>query len=572
MAPSGLPLLARAQPVRRFALALVASIAVSCSPTTPSATPSSGPASTSAAPTVTSAACVPAVPTVPHHWWNDRVFYEVFVRSFRDSNGDGTGDLNGLTERLDYLRDLGITGLWLMPVAEAASYHGYDVVDHRAVEHDYGTTADFERLVAEAHRRDISVIVDLVLNHTSSDNPWFKDARAPGSTHDDWYLWSPTDPGYAGPSGQAVWHKAGNRWYYGVFSEAMPDLNLRNPSVTAELEAIARYWLVDRGVDGFRLDAAMHLVEEGQRQINTPATLDWLADFHAAVRRDRPDALLVGEVFAGGGIAGRYVPESTDMTFDFDLAGATVAALQTKQPAPLVSALREATANWPPNQEATFLTNHDQDRVMSQLNGDIAAAKLAAFVLLTAPGVPFVYYGEEIGMRGGKPDERIRTPMQWTAEAPAGGFSRHRPWEPLQDDWKTVNVDSETSDPNSLLSTYRSLIRTRAGASMVRDGATVPIDATGGVVAWLRADASGTVLIVANVGDEKVADYALAVDSAPLCGRVAALVVAAVNAPRDTFVIPPATNARGGFSGYTPIAELPPRSGFIIALAPPATP
>jgi alpha-amylase len=574
MGQASAPIVARVRPWRRLAIAAAATIALSCAPATPTATtPTLGsavPASASAVTTTTSAACAPApVPAAPKHWWNDRVFYEVFVRSFRDSNGDGIGDLNGVTDRLDYLGDLGITGLWLMPVAEAASYHGYDVVDYRNIERDYGTLADFKRLVAEAHKRGIAVIDDLVLNHTSIDHPWFRDARTPGSAHDDWYVWSASDPGYAGPSGQAVWHKTGNRWYYGVFSESMPDLNLRNPEVTAELEGVARYWLVQLGVDGFRLDAAMHLVEEGQKQINTPATLNWLADFHAAVRADKPDSLLVGEVFAGGGIAGRYVPESADMTFDFDLAGATVAALQTKQPAPLASALQQATANWPSNQEGTFLTNHDQDRVMSQLNGDVAAAKLAAFVLMTTPGVPFVYYGEEIGMRGTKPDERIRTAMQWTAEAPAGGFSSHRPWEPLQDDWETINVAAETGAPDSLLSTYRSLIRRRRLTPMLRDGATIPVTATGGVVAWLRTDADGTVLLVANLGAQATIDYGLAVDAAPLCSGMAALLIDAVNGARDTVVIPPTVNDRGGFTGYAPIASLPPRSGFIVALASP---
>ena len=571
MTDSGAAIVVRARALRRVVLAIAASVAVSCSRVTPTATMT--PTPESAAPTSTSAACVPApVPPAPRFWWNDRVFYEVFVRSFRDSDGDGTGDLNGVTERLDYLRDLGFTGLWLMPVAEAASYHGYDVVEFRAIEHDYGTTADFNRLVDEAHKREMAVIVDLVLNHTSVDNPWFKDARTPGSAHDDWYVWSSADPGYAGPSGQAVWHKAGNRWYYGVFSEGMPDLNLRNPKVTAELAVIARYWLRDLGVDGFRLDAAMHLVEEGQKQINTPSTLAWLREFHAAVRSTKPDALLVGEVFAGGGIAGRYVPDATDMTFDFDLAGATVAALQTRQPAPLVSALQQTTTNWPPNQEATFLTNHDQDRVMSQLNGDVAAAKLAAFVLMTAPGVPFVYYGEEIGMRGAKPDERIRSPMQWTAEAPAAGFSSHRPWEPLQDDWKTVNVAAETADPDSLLTTYRSLVGVRSAESTLRHGVAIPVTTSGGISAWLRHDERGTLVSVVNVTDQPVTEYALSLEAGPLCGVGGARVVAAVNGAAAADPAPPVSSSRGGFSGWRPLPELAPRSGYLVALDPVTSP
>jgi glycosidase len=565
-----MPMVAWAGARRRMtALAVAAATLVvsACGSVAPTSTPGSP---------VASAGCPASASRAPaaSHWWNDRVFYEVFVRSFRDGNGDGIGDLRGLIEKLDYLNDgnastsndLGVTGLWLMPVAEAASYHGYDVTDYRAIEHDYGTSADFRQLVAEAHRRGIAVIVDLVLNHTSSGHPWFRDALTPGSAHDDWYVWAPSDPGYTGPSGQAVWHKAGTRWFYGVFSDAMPDLNLENPKVTAELADVARYWLNDLGVDGFRLDAAQHLIEEGRKQLNTPSTLAWLRDFHGGVRAAKPDALLVGEVFAGASIAGRYVPDSVDLTFDFDLAGATVAALQSRQPAPLVSAIDETNGSWPAGQEATFLTNHDQDRVMSQLNGDVAAARLAAFMLLIQPGVPFVYYGEEIGMRGSKPDERIRTPMQWSADAPAAGFSAAAPWQALQDDWRTVNVAAETAAPGSLLSTYRSLIRLRAAQSALRDGATVTLQSGGGVAGWLRSDAGETLLAVINVSDQPITDYGLSLAAGPLCGRTTARVVASVNAAGSATVAPPTTSAHGGVGGYRPLSELPPRSGFLIAV------
>jgi alpha-amylase len=531
----------------------------------------------SACGSVTPPACSESAPSpAARHWWNDRVFYEVFVRSFRDANGDGIGDLNGLIEKLDYLNDgdasaqndLGVTGLWLMPVAEAASYHGYDVTDYRAIEHDYGTSVQFKRLITEAHRRGIAVIVDLVPNHTSSDHPWFRDALTPGSAHDDWYVWSATDPGYAGPSGQAVWHKAGDRWYYGLFSDAMPDLNLRNPKVTAEMTDVARHWLEELGVDGFRIDAAQHLVEEDRKQANTGSTLTWLKDFHSAVRTDKPNALLVGEVFAGASIAGRYVPDSVDVTFDFGLAGSTVAALQSRQPAPLMSALGETLRSWPANQQATFLTNHDQDRVMTQLNGDLAAARLAAFILFTQPGVPFVYYGEEIGMRGSKPDERIRTPMQWSADGPAGGFSAAAPWEALQDDWRTVNVSVETVAPESLLSTYRSWIDLRRTRAALRNGATVTVQGSGSVAGWLRTDGDTTLLAVVNVGDQPVRDYELSLEAGPLCGRRLARLVGLVNA-QNAKVASPATNDRGGFADYRPLAELPPRSGFLVEFDPP---
>ncbi len=233
------------------------------------------------------------------------MFYEVFVRSFADSDGDGIGDLRGLTSRLDDLNDgdpattddLGVTGLWLMPVAESPSYHGYDVVDYRAIERDYGTAADFRALMAAAHERGIDVIVDLVLNHTSRDHPWFQDALTPGSAHDDWYIWADERPGSAGPTGRRVWHAAGERFFYGYFWDGMPDLNLANPDVTAELDAIGRFWLDEMGVDGFRLDAARHLIEDGRQLENTPATFEWLAGFRERLKADHPDALVLGEVW-----------------------------------------------------------------------------------------------------------------------------------------------------------------------------------------------------------------------------------------------------------------------------------
>jgi glycosidase len=205
---------------------------------------------------------------------------------------------------------------------------------------------------------------------------------------------------------------------------------------------------------------------------------------------------------------------------------------------------------------------------MSQLNGDVAAARLAAFMLLTGPGVPFVYYGEEIGMRGSKPDERIRTPMQWSAEATAGGFSAAAPWEALQDDWRTVNVAAETGAPDSLLSTYRSLIRLRAAQGVLRDGATITVQGTGGVAGWLRSDAAGTMLAIVNVTDQPITDYELSLASGPLCGRVTERLVAAVNADGSATVAAPDTNAQGGFGAYRPLAQLPPRSGLLISLEP----
>jgi len=288
-------------------LALVgACVSPSAEPTRSSAT--AAPTATTKAPTPVSTTQVkPAGTAVGPFWWNDSVFYEIFVHSFYDSDGDGIGDLNGLVEKLDYLNDgdpattddLGITGLWLMPIAQSPSYHGYDVADYCAVDDEYGTNEDFRRLVDEVHRRGIRVIIDLVLNHTSSKHPWFQSARDDvNSPYRDFYIWSEQDPGYKGPWGAQAWHRSATGYYYGVFWEGMPDLNYDNPAVTAEMEEVIRFWLEDMGADGFRLDAVKHLIEEDRSQENTPATHEWLRGFYVFYKETNPDAMTVGEVWS----------------------------------------------------------------------------------------------------------------------------------------------------------------------------------------------------------------------------------------------------------------------------------
>ncbi len=534
----------------------------------PSAEPGA-PASAAAPP-----ACLPA-PGLPDErpWWTERVFYEVFVRSFSDSDGDGIGDLRGLTERLDYLNDgdpattddLGVTGLWLMPLAESPSYHGYDVVDYRAVEADYGTAEDFRALVAAARERGIAVVVDLVINHSSREHPWFQDARTPGSAHDDWYLWADERPAVARGDGSRVWHPDGGRFYYGYFWEGMPDLNLENAAVTAELDGIAAFWLDEMGVDGFRLDAARHLIEDGRKLENTPATFDWLIGFRDRIKATHPDALVLGEVWDAASMSSRYVRDGAlDLTFDFGLAGATVSAIRAGDAGAVRAAQQEAIELYPPGGLATFLTNHDQDRVMSELDDDAAAASLAAALLLTGGGTPFVYYGEEIGLTGRKPDERIRTPMRWNATAPAAGFSGGTPWQPLGEDPAGTDVASQAADPASLLSTYRSLIALRTAHPALSSGKWTPVDAADdGVVASLRHGGGEAFLVVANVADEPVVEPSLSLAAGPLCGAPTAAVAFGHGGPIATA---PTVTTNGGFDDWAPLAELGPREAVVISL------
>ena len=264
-------------------------------------------------------------------WWNETVFYEIFVRSFKDSDNDGIGDFKGLTEKLDYLNDgdptttddLGITGIWLMPIHESGSYHGYDVIDYRSVKELYGGMDDFKEFLDEAHKRGIKVIIDWVINHNSSQSEWFQNAvTGPNAEYRNFYRWSQNDPNYGGPWGQQVWHKRNNNYYYGVFWDGMPDLNFEEPRVKEEIFKATDFWLEEVGIDGFRLDAVKFMIEEGQKQEDTQSTYTFWKDFTANVKAANPDAFSVGEAWTNTETVINYVKDDRiDYCFEFDLAG-----------------------------------------------------------------------------------------------------------------------------------------------------------------------------------------------------------------------------------------------------------
>jgi alpha-amylase len=477
-------------------------------------------------------------------WAEGAVFYEIFVRSFADSDGDGIGDLRGLRSRLDYLNDgdstttsdLEVDGLWLMPIFRSPSYHGYDVTDYERVNPDYGTEADLDSLLAAAHARGMRVIVDLVMNHTSEQHPWFVEAASgQSSPRRDWYVWSSKDLEWGQPWNAAgdTWHRKGDGYYYGIFWSGMPDLNFRTRAVREEMKRVAESWL-RRGIDGFRLDATRHLVETGPGagQSDTEETRAFLRELSAHIRRVRPDALLVGENWTDTPTIAEYFGSQDSVVrgdglpcnFNFPLAAALIDGVKSGDARGTAGVLREMERHYPKGAlDAPFLTNHDVVRVATQLSGDAAKLHTAAAALLTLPGIAFLYYGEEIGMENGpgKDDPFKRTPMAWDASA-GGGFTAGTPWHALAPGKDRANVASQASNPASLLSRYRALIRMRHALRSLRTGkieVLTPDEEPTPVLAFTRAAAGERLLVLHNLGDREVTAGPYAVGASIVSAR-----------------------------------------------------
>jgi alpha-amylase len=505
-------------------------------------------------------------------WWNQAVFYEIFVRSFQDSDGDGNGDLAGILEKLDYLNDgdpqtttdLGVTALWLMPVFTSDSYHGYDVIDYKNIDPDYGTLADFQALVAAAHARGVRVILDLVINHTSLLHHWFVSSLDPSSPFRDWYRWSDEDPGGYYEDGRTVWHALGDDYYYGYFGSGMPDLNYRNEEVTSKMMDIARFWALDMGVDGFRIDAARYLIENGQVISDTPETHAWFADFYAGLRSIKPDLYVVGEVWSNSQEAASYVTgRELTQTFDFDLSTALLNSINSRNASSIDTVL---TADYPLFEYGSmgvFLTNHDMPRSMSQFGGDAAKARLGAYLLLTAPGTPYLYYGEEIGMLGQKPDEMIRTPMQWSGGETCG-FGETLTWEAPNSDCVSVNVTAQQADVDSLWNTYRALIQLRQINPALSGGDFFPVQADNpAVYSALRVSPDQAILLVANLGLKDITSVGLALEAGPLMGGYRILPI--YGEAQESQVI---ANSQGGFTLFDSIRGIGALQAVIFLLEP----
>ncbi|GGN03176.1 alpha-amylase [Dyadobacter beijingensis] len=358
-----------------------------------------------------------------------RVCYEIFVRSFCDSNGDGIGDLNGIISKLDYLADLGIEAIWLTPIHPSPSYHKYDVTDYYGIDPEYGTLDDFRRLLSGAHARGIAVYLDLIVNHTSTLHPWFKSARkSKHSPYRQFYWWMTQDQiDHLGISeretsddSQVVypWHEnpGDDEKYYGLFYKGMPDLNYHSETLQEEMAKIVRFWLADMGVDGFRLDAARHIYPDWAPE----QSVNFWEFFAKIVAEARSDVFTVGEVWAETEEVAPYF-RNLNATFHFDLSFALQRMLIAGRDEQVIDRLLASFNLFqkynPLFINAIMLTNHDQERIGSVVGGDVEKIKLAASILLTLPGQPYLYYGEEIGMLGLKPDPYIREPFLWTSAA-----------------------------------------------------------------------------------------------------------------------------------------------------------
>jgi glycosidase len=438
---------------------------------------------------------------LPADWTESAAFIEIYVRGYQDSDGDGIGDLQGLVSRLDYLQALGIRGIWLMPVFESADDdHGYAVSDYRAIESDYGTMADFETLLAEAHARGIAVIVDYVMNHAASTNPLFLDATT-GSSNDkyDWFVWEALQPTGWNTFAGDPWRNNGNGWYYGVFSSLMPDFNLENPDVIDYHKDNLRFWL-NKGVDGFRFDAVGVLFENG------PSAWNNQPENHVLLKEVQDLVDAYGKRF--------MVCEAPDDPRAFAATSSCGRAFAFgTQGAILDSARNFATDDGVTNRLASsdvdrlplFLSNHDSfagDRVWNQLNGDSEQYKLAAATYVLASRNPFTYYGEEVGMAnasGLTGDRALRTPMSWTPDTVTAGFTTATPFRTLSANVATHNVMGEDGDSNSLLEYYRSLYALRAAHPVVGAGTIVLLSNSGDpVLLFRRADAGVTAVTAIN--------------------------------------------------------------------------
>jgi len=442
-------------------------------------------------------------------WAKESIFYEVFVRSFYDGNGDGIGDFKGLEEKLDYLKDLGVDALWLMPTLRSDTYHGYDIVDYYKVEDDYGTMDDFESLLDAAHKKGIKIIIDLVVNHSSDDIFWMEEAaKSKENFYRNYYVWEDEFSNLyeIGEWGQEVWSRniQGDH-YYALFWNKMPDLNFRNQYVREEMKNIASFWL-DKGVDGFRLDAAKHIDDHDK-----DVTLAWWKQFASHVKKENPNAFLVGENWTSDIEFLSKFYESLDSSFNFKLSDGIVDMLQGKNFDPIEELNKDYKEFEKYSAEyidTIFLRNHDMERLATTLKGDKKKLKLAANLLFTLPGTPFLYYGEELGQEGTKPDENIREPFDWYKDAKGegmtsmekGGFFGNMRFTKAND---RISLEEQIDNPDSLYARYKKMIAIRKENPFMFTGIYEKIDTEEGIYSYKISGQGNLMIVLHNFSEEE---------------------------------------------------------------------
>jgi alpha-amylase len=407
------------------------------------------------------------------------------------------------------------------------------------------------------------VIIDFVINHTSEQHPWFANSASSATAEKrKWYVWASTDPAFKGPWGQTVWHSKNNAYYYGVFWSGMPDLNFNTKEVTDEIKDITRYWYKDIGVDGFRIDAAKHLIEENQNQENTTSTLNWWRNYYAFQKNLDPKLMTVGEVWTTTSKIVPYTDKRLDYCFEFDLSYAIIEAAKNGNADAVRNKMKEIVTAYPEGQYGTFLTNHDQNRVIHEVGNNMEKAKLAAGILLTLPGVPYLYYGEEVGMSGVKPDEDIRKPMQWASTA-NGGFTTGNPWRPLNSNYTTYNVESLKADPSSIWNHYRKLIQARQKFTSLRKGKFDEVTSSAAVaLAYVRSSSTESMLVVHNLSSSPIQNCQFTATTSHLSAGLYTVTEYLTGAEAGTLSV----GANGSFSSYTPLATLNPLTTYLFLL------
>ena len=490
--------------------------------------------------------------SMPRPWYQNAIFYELYVRAFFDSNQDGHGDLRGVMQKLDYLERLGVDCIWLLPIFPSPlKDDGYDIADFYGVHPDYRTLDDFKALVKAAHARGIRVITDLVLNHTSDRHPWFQAARADrNSPYHNYYVWSDSNQKYKDAriifrdveTSNWTWDEQAGQYYWHRFYSSQPDLNYDNPAVQAEMLNVARFWL-EMGIDGFRMDAPPYLFErEGTTCENLPETHVFLKKFRAFVEQINPEALLLSEANQWPEDVRPYFGDGDEMhmNFHFPLMPRLFQALAQSDRTPIVDILAR-TPELPSNcQWATFLRCHDEltlemvspdvrqfmwevyapeprmrlnlgirRRLAPLLANDRRKIELLNSLLFTLPGAPTLYYGDEIGMGDNiwLPDRNgLRTPMQWDA-SPHAGFTAAdvTPYAPVIDDstfgYRRVNVTSQMADSGSLFHTLRRMISLRKAHAALGEPGLTWLPAPAPVAAFLRTGAGETLISLNNLSN-----------------------------------------------------------------------